>query len=80
MTENSEMPVADERYDDLQLIEADAAAATVDNSSHDAARFARIALAAYLRAEARGFGPGKELEDWLVAEREVDGGGGVTAA
>jgi hypothetical protein len=30
-----------------------------------------IALSAYYRAEARGFAPGSELEDWLEAEREV---------
>lgn len=32
-----------------------------------------IAHAAYLRAERRGFTPGLELEDWLEAEREIDG-------
>ena len=32
----------------------------------------RIALAAFFRAEARGFAPGAELEDWLAAERELD--------
>ena len=31
-----------------------------------------IAAAAYYRAEARGFEPGHEHEDWLLAEREVD--------
>ncbi len=36
-------------------------------------RVAMIAEAAYYRAEARGFAPGGELEDWLAAEREVDG-------
>lgn len=35
------------------------------------ARQRQIARAAYLRAEARGFAPGGELEDWLEAEREV---------
>ncbi len=30
----------------------------------------RIARAAYLRAERRGFAPGAELEDWLEAEKE----------
>src|SRR5690606_5332520 len=35
-------------------------------------REARIAEAAYWRAERRGFAPGHELEDWLHAEREVD--------
>ncbi len=31
-----------------------------------------IAEAAYLRAEQRGFAPGHEREDWLLAEDEVD--------
>jgi hypothetical protein len=30
-----------------------------------------VATAAYFKAEARGFEPGHELEDWLAAEREV---------
>ena len=32
----------------------------------------RIAVAAYLRAERRGFMPGAELDDWLEAEKEED--------
>lgn len=32
---------------------------------------ARIAEAAYYRAERRGFAPGGEIEDWLAAEAEV---------
>ena len=35
-------------------------------------RDSRIAEAAYLRAQQRGFEPGYELEDWLAAEKEVD--------
>jgi hypothetical protein len=35
-------------------------------------RRAMIAEAAYLRAEQRGFVSGYELEDWLIAECEVD--------
>jgi hypothetical protein len=31
-----------------------------------------IAERAYLRAEKRGFTPGKETEDWLAAEVEID--------
>jgi hypothetical protein len=31
-----------------------------------------IAEAAYYLAEKRGFSAGNELEDWLVAEREVN--------
>lgn len=32
-----------------------------------------IALAAYYRAHERGFAPGRELHDWLEAEREITG-------
>jgi hypothetical protein len=38
----------------------------------DDVRRQMIAEAAYLRAEQRGFAPGYEHEDWLLAEREVD--------
>jgi hypothetical protein len=31
-----------------------------------------IRKAAYLQAEARSFSPGKEVDDWFFAEREVD--------
>lgn len=31
-----------------------------------------ILEAAYFRAEARGFAPGGDLDDWLDAEAEVD--------
>jgi hypothetical protein len=41
-----------------------------------------IARAAYLRGQSRGFPPGGEAEDWLVAEKEIDallsGGSGPT--
>lgn len=36
-----------------------------------AAHHAKIADAAYFRAEKRGFEPGHELDDWLAAETEV---------
>lgn len=36
------------------------------------AREALIRGSAYSRAQCRGFEPGKELDDWLAAEREVD--------
>ena len=35
-------------------------------------RYDRVANAAYLRAEHRGFLPGWELQDWLDAEGEID--------
>lgn len=34
------------------------------------ARYRWIAHAAYLRAEKRGFAPGREIDDWLAAEAE----------
>jgi Protein of unknown function (DUF2934) len=36
-------------------------------------RHRAIAVAAYFRAERRGFAAGGELADWLAAERELDG-------
>jgi hypothetical protein len=41
--------------------------------SFSISREARIAEAAYWRAERRGFTAGQELDDWLAAEREIDG-------
>jgi hypothetical protein len=38
-----------------------------------AEREVRVRIAAYLRAERRGFAPGYEIEDWLAAEAEVGG-------
>ena len=35
-------------------------------------RLTMIAESAYFRAQARGFAPGGELDDWLDAELEVD--------
>lgn len=37
-----------------------------------AQKSSRIAEVAYYRAQARGFTPGHELEDWLAAEAEVN--------
>jgi hypothetical protein len=36
-------------------------------------RHRRISELAYYRAQQRGFEPGYEEEDWLAAEREIDG-------
>ena len=52
--------------------------ATVQASAARAAlsaeqRHALIAVAAYYIAEGRGFEAGRELEDWLRAEAEIDG-------
>ena len=35
-------------------------------------RQSMIAEAAYYRAEKRDFAPGKEIEDWLAAEKQID--------
>lgn len=35
-----------------------------------------VATAAYYKAEARGFSPGSELDDWLSAEVELSKGQG----
>ncbi len=35
-------------------------------------RQALIADAAYYIAEKRGFGCGQEMEDWLLAEKQID--------
>ena len=37
------------------------------------ARRRRVAEAAYYRAQRRGFSPGGEVDDWLEAEREIEG-------
>jgi DUF2934 family protein len=48
--------------------------------SFSISREARIAEAAYWRAERRGFVPGQELDDWLAAEKEVDADGTASQA
>ena len=35
-------------------------------------RWKLIAVAAYHKAERRGFAPGGELQDWIDAEQEID--------
>lgn len=47
--------------------------APADPSPPDTSREGRIRLAAYAAAERRGFEPGFETEDWLEAERQVNG-------
>ena len=44
---------------------------TSTTATHEA-RVQMIARLAYLRAEARGFTPGYELNDWLSAEHEFN--------
>jgi hypothetical protein len=42
------------------------------NATSGESREQRISRAAYGHAERRGFEPGGELEDWLMAERDID--------
>lgn len=37
----------------------------------DEDKLSRIAVSAYFKAEARGYEPGHEMQDWLDAEAEV---------
>lgn len=39
----------------------------------DDSYYHQIQVAAYFKAEHRGFEPGHELDDWLEAEREFNG-------
>jgi hypothetical protein len=41
----------------------------------DTGRRERVAVAAYYNAERRGFQQGGETDDWLEAERQIDGAG-----
>lgn len=44
-----------------------------------AERGRRIRLAAFYRYEARGRQPGREIDDWLAAEAEIDGYAGIAS-
>ena len=56
--------------------------------ANTALRETMVREAAYFRAEHRSFAPGRELDDWFAAEREIDavlarrygGTGAATAA
>jgi hypothetical protein len=48
------------------------AKAATSPSVDQSERWNRIAVAAYRRAEARGFEPCHELDDWLAAEAEIE--------
>lgn len=44
------------------------------SSSNSDAQQQDIAVAAYYRAQARGFAPGNEMQDWLEAEQAIHAG------
>lgn len=62
--------VPDVVHTNLHRSEADSAAGA-QTAAPD--RWQRIQTRAYEIAQERGFTPGAELNDWLQAEREVDG-------
>jgi Protein of unknown function (DUF2934) len=51
----------------LAMVRRSASAVSVASAEFEAL----IAERAYFKAERRGFAPGRELEDWLAAEREL---------
>jgi hypothetical protein len=69
----------DERINDLKIQGSGAKPlngenrTNVANASDQASRDERIAVAAYYNAEHREFGGNGELDDWLAAERQMDG-------
>lgn len=65
-------PNADEQPPETlvpEIVHQDLSDAATSPDASD--RETRIARRAYELAEARGFAPGAELDDWLQAEREV---------
>jgi hypothetical protein len=53
---------------------------TTDAGAASSERYQLIAVAAYYLAERRGYQPGHELDDWLAAEREIEGAIGSSGA
>jgi hypothetical protein len=77
------MPAKHERKEPAEAAPAEDVEATGGGGAGtDDERRERISVAAYYNAERRGFDPGGERDDWLEAERQVDGRGpekGATA-
>jgi hypothetical protein len=74
-TKKTGAPGAQQSSSDTQSTEIGVTATQLERReipSFSESREARIAEAAYWRAERRGFAAGQELDDWLAAEREVD--------
>jgi DUF2934 family protein len=74
-TKKTPAPAAQQAPSEAQAGDVDVTATQLERReipSFSESREARIAEAAYWRAERRGFGGGQELDDWLAAEREVD--------
>jgi hypothetical protein len=72
-TKKTAPPVAEQRSANASAEVTSAQLERREIPSFSIDREARIAEAAYWRAERRGFSAGQELDDWLAAEKEVDG-------
>jgi hypothetical protein len=70
-TKKTAAPVAQQSSTDTEVTASQLERREIPSFSES--REARIAEAAYWRAERRGFTAGQELDDWLAAEKEVDG-------
>lgn len=68
----AEVPLADDAAAIAPAAGADDVDAPGSAGVTSEQRYLLIAARAYERARERGFAPGRELEDWLLAEREVD--------
>ncbi len=66
-TPDSKVPL--DGLDPARLAQAPPLREPADGDADEARRH-RIAERAFRRAEARGFAPGRELDDWLAAEAE----------
>lgn len=74
-------PNADEMSPETLLPDVDVVKSNLQQTQLDEnSRHARIAMRAHEIAEARGFEPGHELEDWLRAEQEIDASAGPQVA
>ena len=69
--------VPDVTHTTLHRSDADTAPGTQTTAPD---RWQRIQRRAYEIAQKRGFAPGAELNDWLQAEREIDGDGATRRA
>jgi hypothetical protein len=68
------MPTKRDKKDPFDTApEASSPASGAEGTGSSAERRKRISVAAYYNAERRGFRDGGDVDDWLEAEREVDG-------
>lgn len=55
------------------MIKKKSPAKSIESIENEDARFQMISEKAYFRAQDRGFDGGDSLQDWLMAEVEIDG-------